>query len=296
MTKQRIIGKVKRVNGPVIEATGISDAMIFELVRVGDERLIGEIIKLEGNSAVIQVYEDTVGIAPGAPISGDNIPLSIELGPGLVGSIYDGIQRPLEEIRKISGTYIARGIEVPSLDRKRMWHFIPACKNGDSVTGGMILGTVKETELFSHTVLVPPDIDGTIAAIAAEGDYTVDATVATVATDKGDSPLTLMHRWPIRVARPVKQRLPLEIPLITGQRVIDTLFPVAKGGTVSIPGGFGTGKTMTQQAIAKWCDADIIIYIGCGERGNEITDVLREFPAWKYLAGIIHLTWKDFIS
>ncbi|MBN1578157.1 MAG: V-type ATP synthase subunit A [Chitinispirillaceae bacterium] len=279
MTKQRIIGKVKRVNGPVIEATGITDAMIFELVRVGDERLIGEIVKLEDRSAIIQVYEDTVGITPGTPISGDNIPLSIELGPGLIGSIYDGIQRPLEEIRAISGTYITRGIEVPSLDRKRMWHFIPACKTGDSVTGGMVLGTVQETDLFSHKVLVPPDIDGTIAAIAAEGDSTVDAVVATVATNKGDRPLSLMHRWPIRIARPIKQRLPPEIPLITGQRVIDTLFPVAKGGTVAIPGGFGTGKTMTQQAIAKWCDADIIIYIGCGERGNEITDVLREFPA-----------------
>jgi V/A-type H+/Na+-transporting ATPase subunit A len=279
MTLQRIVGKVRRVNGPVIEADGITDAMIFELVRVGDEHLVGEIIKLEGSGAVIQVYEDTVGLTPGAPIYGDNIPLSIELGPGLIGGIYDGIQRPLEEIRKISGPFIARGIQVPSLDRKRTWHFIPQCTPGTAITGGMVLGTVQETELLTHSILVPPGISGSLVSILPEGDYTVTDAIAVAATGNGETPLMLMHKWPIRVSRPVTQRLPLDIPLITGQRVIDTLFPVAKGGTVAIPGGFGTGKTMTQQAVAKWCDADIIVYIGCGERGNEITDVLREFPA-----------------
>ncbi len=278
MMKQRIIGRVRRVNGPVIEATGITDAMIFELVRVGEERLIGEIVKLEGRNAVIQVYEDTVGIAPGAPVSGDNIPLSIELGPGLVGSIYDGIQRPLDKIRAKSGIYIPRGIEIPSLDRGKKWHFVPLCKAGDRVTGGTIIGSVQETELFEHKILVPPDIEGNIISIRPEGDYTVEEIIAEVETAEGKKPVFLMQRWPIRIPRPVRQRLPLEIPLITGQRVIDTLFPVAKGGTVAIPGGFGTGKTMTQHAIAKWCDADIIVYIGCGERGNEMTDVLREFP------------------
>jgi len=278
MTVQRIVGKVNRVNGPVIEAEGITDAMIFELVKVGDEHLVGEIIKLEGTTAVVQVYEDTVGIAPGAPIYGDNIPLSIELGPGLIGSIYDGIQRPLEEIRKKSGTYIGRGVSVPSLDREKRWHFTPSAAVGDSVNGGTAIGTVPETEQFAHRILVPPDIRGIVASIAAEGEYTVTDIIATIKTEKGKHELSLMHRWPIRISRPVKKRLPLDIPLITGQRVIDTLFPAAKGGTVAIPGGFGTGKTMTQQAVAKWCDADIIIYIGCGERGNEITDVLREFP------------------
>jgi len=279
MTVQRIVGKVRRVNGPVIEADGITDAMIYELVRVGNEHLVGEIIKLEGAGAVIQVYEDTVGIAPGAPIYGDNIPLSIELGPGLIGGIYDGIQRPLEEIRKISGPYIARGIQVPSLDREKKWHFTPQCTVGKEISAGMVLGAVQETELFIHSILVPPGVKGTLTSVAPEGEYTVTDTIAVAATDKGEQPLTLMHKWPIRSARPVTQRLPLDIPLITGQRVIDTLFPVAKGGTVAIPGGFGTGKTMTQQAVAKWCDADVIVYIGCGERGNEITDVLREFPA-----------------
>lgn len=278
MTLQRIVGKVNRVNGPVIEAEGITDAMIFELVKVGDEHLVGEIIKLEDTTAVVQVYEDTVGIAPGAPIYGDNIPLSIELGPGLIGGIYDGIQRPLEEIRNRSGTYIGRGISVPSLSRDKKWQFIPTVNEGVSVSGGMVIGTVQETEQIKHRILVPHDIKGTVNSIVPEGEYQVTDTVAVITTAQGDRELSLMQRWPIRVARPVQKRLPLDIPLITGQRVIDTLFPVAKGGTVAIPGGFGTGKTMTQQAVAKWCDADIIIYIGCGERGNEITDVLREFP------------------
>ncbi len=275
----RIIGQVRRVNGPVIEVMGITDAEMFELVRVGDENLIGELIKLEKDQAVVQVYEDTTGIAPYAPVYGAGMQLSVELGPGMVGTIYDGIQRPLESIRAISEIYIKRGITVPSLDRQKKWHFVPTVKEGDRVTGGMVLGTVQETENLSHKILVPPTDQGVLASVVPEGDYTVEESIAVLQPDEGPSKdLFLMHRWPIRVQRPTRTRLPLDVPLITGQRVIDALFPVAKGGTVSIPGGFGTGKTMTQQAVAKWCDADLIVYIGCGERGNEITDVLSEFP------------------
>lgn len=274
----RIIGRVKRVNGPVIEAMGVRDSMMFELVKVGEESLIGEIVKLEGDGAVIQVYEDTTGIAPEDPIFGEGIPLSVELGPGLVGTIYDGIQRPLDEIRKITDVYIKRGIEVPSLNREKKWRFKPILKIGDRVSGGSIIGTVQETPRVELRILIPPTESGVINSIAPEGEYRVDEQVLLLQTERGEKELTLMHRWPIRVSRPAKSRLPLNIPLITGQRVIDTLFPVAKGGTVAIPGGFGTGKTMTQQAVAKWCDADLIVYIGCGERGNEITDVLTEFP------------------
>jgi V/A-type H+-transporting ATPase subunit A len=275
----RIIGQVKRVNGPVIEVMGITDAQMFELVRVGEENLIGELIKLEKNSAVVQVYEDTTGIAPYDPVYGAGMELSVELGPGMVGTIYDGIQRPLEAIRNISDIYIKRGISVPSLSREKKWHFVPALKQGDRVSGGAILGTVQETENVLHKILVSPYDEGVLESIVPEGDYTVEDVIAILKTDDSQQKeLFLMHRWPIRVQRPTAQRIALDIPLITGQRVIDTLFPVAKGGTVSIPGGFGTGKTMTQQAVAKWCDADLIVYIGCGERGNEITDVLTEFP------------------
>ncbi|MBN1997430.1 V-type ATP synthase subunit A [candidate division KSB1 bacterium] len=276
--KQRIIGKVKGVNGPVIDAMEITDAQIFELVMVGENFLVGEIVKLEGHSAVIQVYEDTTGVAPYAPIYGAGIPLSIELGPGLIGSIYDGIQRPLDAIREKTGVFITRGVQVSPLDRVKKWHFLPVVTAGQTLMGGQVLGTVQETEKYQHKILVPPLISGTVKYIASEGDYCIDDQIAVLLTDHGEESLTLSHRWPIRKARPVLARRPLDIPLITGQRVIDTLFPVAKGGTVAIPGGFGTGKTMTQQAIAKWCDADIIVYIGCGERGNEITDVLTEFP------------------
>jgi V/A-type H+-transporting ATPase subunit A len=275
----RIIGQVKRVNGPVIEVMGITDAQMFELVRVGEENLIGELIKLEKNSAVVQVYEDTTGIAPYDPVYGAGMELSVELGPGMVGTIYDGIQRPLEAIRNISDIYIKRGISVPSLSREKKWHFVSALKQGDRVSGGAILGTVQETENVLHKILVSPYDEGVLESIVPEGDYTVEDVIAILKTDDSQQKeLFLMHRWPIRVQRPTAQRIALDIPLITGQRVIDTLFPVAKGGTVSIPGGFGTGKTMTQQAVAKWCDADLIVYIGCGERGNEITDVLTEFP------------------
>lgn len=278
MKNDRIIGQVKRVNGPVIEVTGITDAMMYELVRVSEEKLIGEIIKLENETAVVQVYENTTGIAPGDPVYGAGIELSLELGPGMIGTIYDGIQRPLEDIRKISEIYIERGISVPSLNRDIKWHFIPTVQAGDRISGGAVIGTIQETERIEHKILVPPSDSGVIESIVSEGDYTVEEPIAVIRSGEETKELFLMHRWPIRVARPVKLRQPLDIPLITGQRVLDTLFPVAKGGTVAVPGGFGTGKTMIQQAIAKWCDADIIVYIGCGERGNEITDVLNEFP------------------
>jgi V/A-type H+-transporting ATPase subunit A len=277
--KDRIIGQIKRVNGPVIEVMGITDAEMFELVWVGTEHLIGELIKLETNSAVIQVYEDTTGIAPYDPVYGAGMQLSVELGPGMIGTIYDGIQRPLEAIRETSDVYIRRGISMPSLNREKKWHFVPVVKEGQTVSGGKVLGTVRETENVLHKILVPPREQGVIESIVPEGDYTVEDVIAVLRTlESQQKKLFLMHRWPIRIQRPTKRRLALDIPLITGQRVIDTLFPVAKGGTVCIPGGFGTGKTMTQQAVAKWCDADLIIYIGCGERGNEITDVLTEFP------------------
>jgi V/A-type H+-transporting ATPase subunit A len=279
ITTDRLIGQVKRVNGPVIEVMGITDAEMFELVRVGHERLIGELIKLETNNAVIQVYENTTGVAPFDPVYGAGTQLSVELGPGMVGTIYDGIQRPLEAIRAMSGIYIKRGISLPSLTREKKWHFVPSVNHGQHCSGGMVLGSVQETENVLHKILVPPGNNGTLESIVPEGDYTVEEVIAVLRTDSGrKKELFLMHRWPIRVQRPTSKRLALDVPLITGQRVIDTLFPTAKGGTVSIPGGFGTGKTMTLQAIAKWCDADLIVYIGCGERGNEITDVLTEFP------------------
>ncbi len=275
---ERIIGQVKRVNGPVIEASGVTDAIMLELVRVGEVRLVGEIIKLAGRGAIIQVYEDTTGIAPGDNIYGSGMPLSVELGPGLIGTIYDGIQRPLTDIYNISGQFIERGINLPSLNREKKWRFTPVLAPGAEVRGGEILGTVPETERITHKILVPPHIAGTVCTVVPEGEYTVEEPVAVVKTERGETEIFLMQRWPIRSPRPVRSRLPLTIPLISGQRVIDTLFPLAKGGTVAIPGGFGTGKTMTQHAIAKWCDADIIVYIGCGERGNEMTDVLTEFP------------------
>jgi V/A-type H+-transporting ATPase subunit A len=275
---KQVIGQVDRVNGPVIEAFGVRDGMMLELVMVGDEYLVGEIIKLEGERAVIQVYEDTTGIAPLDPIYGSGMPLSVELGPGLIGTIYDGIQRPLVEIRKLSGHYIDRGIRVAPLNRDTRWTFNPLLHEGDRVSGGVSIGTVRETERIEQKILVPPGTSGILQSIVPAGEYGVEEPIAQVQTEEDITPLYLMHRWPIRHPRPVTRRLPLEIPLITGQRVIDTLFPVARGGTVAIPGGFGTGKTMTQQAIAKWCDADIIIYIGCGERGNEMTDVLTAFP------------------
>jgi V/A-type H+/Na+-transporting ATPase subunit A len=291
---ERLIGRVKRVNGPVIEAEGITDAMMMELVRVSDARLIGEIVKLSAGKAIIQVYEDTTGVAPGNNIYGAGMPLSVELGPGLIGTIYDGIQRPLEKLASISGTFIQRGIQAPALDREKKWIFTPIVKIGKMVKPGDILGTVQETNRIEHRILVPPHAHSTgsgddqwthgiLQEISAAGSYTIDETIAVIRPEDGTErntsiEITMVHHWPIRKPRPVRERLSPSVPLITGQRVIDTLFPLSKGGTVAIPGGFGTGKTMTQHAIAKWCDADIIVYIGCGERGNEMTGVLKEFP------------------
>jgi len=279
MKGERIIGQVRRVNGPVIIAHGVTDALMLELVRVGEVRLVGEVIKLEGQNAVIQVYEDTTGLTPGENIYGSGMPLSVELGPGLIGTIYDGIQRPLEEIKEISNQFIERGVQLPALNRDRKWHFVPlTLEPGFFLAGGAVLGSVQETEGIIHKILVPPFVSGKLISVVPEGDYTVTQSIACVQSEEGLQDLFMMHKWPIRKSRPAAKRLSPTIPLITGQRVIDTLFPVAKGGTVAIPGGFGTGKTMTQHAIAKWCDAEIIVYIGCGERGNEMTDVLTEFP------------------
>ncbi|RPH93191.1 MAG: V-type ATP synthase subunit A, partial [Calditrichaeota bacterium] len=276
--RERIIGSIFRVNGPVVEAIGITDAMMLELVAVGDNKLIGELVKLEKGKAIIQVYEDTTGVKPGEPVYGSGAPLSAELGPGLIGTIYDGILRPLTELLKMSGDFLDRGVMAPPIDQEKKWFFEPLVSAGTSILGGMIVGTVKETELFHHQILVPPYLQGTLVSIAPAGHYTVNEPIGEIKGDNTVYTLRMAQKWPIRRPRPVKGRSPLDIPLITGQRVIDTLFPVAKGGTVAIPGGFGTGKTMTQHAVAKWCDADIIVYIGCGERGNEMTDVLNDFP------------------
>ena len=279
--QERIVGKVKRVNGPVLTISGITDAMMMELVHVSDMRIVGEIVKLDGDRATVQVYEDATGIAPGDNVYGSGMSLSVELGPGLIGNIYDGIQRPLEEIRTLSGDFIGKGIEVPAVSRDKLWHFVPSAEVGSKISRGSVFGTVQETERVEHRIMVPPAFKGelTITSIAAEGDYKVTDTIAQIEDESGKSyPLTMIQHWPIRVPRPVADHLDLKVPLITGLRVIDTLFPLSKGGTVAIPGGFGTGKTMTQHSIAQWCDADIIVYIGCGERGNEMTDVLREFP------------------
>lgn len=277
---ERLIGKVKRVSGPVIHATGVTDATMMELVYTGEYRLVGEIVKLNHNEAVIQVYENTTGVAPGDNIYGSGMPLSLELGPGLIGSIYDGIQRPLDKLEEISGNFIGRGIQASAIDQEKKWTFTPRVKQGENVQPGTIIGTVQETAHIEHRIMLPPQSQGgTIESIVAGGDYTVQDVIAKVKSPSGEiEEVRMSQRWSIRHPRPTKARLAPDIPLITGQRVIDTLFPLAKGGTVALPGPFGAGKTMTQHAIAKWCDADLIVYIGCGERGNEMTDVLNEFP------------------
>ena len=277
----RIVGKVKRVNGPVLQISGITDAKMMELVHVSDAGIVGEIVKLNEDQATVQVYEDATGISPGDNVYGSGMSLSAELGPGLIGNIYDGIQRPLEEIRTVSGDFIGRGIDVPAISHEKLWHFVPVASPGDIVSRGFIIGKVQETERVEHRIMVPADAgeDLEIVSIADEGDYRVTDQIAMVQDKSGRAmPLTMVQHWPIRVPRPIKDHMDLGTPLVTGLRVIDTLFPLAKGGTVAIPRGFGTGKTMTQHSIAQWCDADIIVYIGCGERGNEMTDVLREFP------------------
>lgn len=272
------MGKIVKVSGPLVVATGMQDANMSDVVRVGEQRLIGEILNMNGDSASIQVYEETSGIGPGAEVVTTGSPLSVELGPGLLENIYDGIQRPLEGIMQICGANIKRGVEVPALNREKKWDFVATAKVGDKVEGGDIIGTVQETSSTVHKIMVPLGMSGTIASITS-GAFTVTDTVATLKTDKGAvQNLTMMQKWPVRVGRPYKKKYPPHVPLSTGQRVIDTMFPVAKGGTAAVPGPFGAGKTVVQHAMAKWSDVDIVVYIGCGERGNEMTDVLREFP------------------
>jgi V/A-type H+-transporting ATPase subunit A len=257
------------------------DANMFDVVRVSEQRLIGEIIEMHGDRASIQVYEETSGLGPGEKVVSTGVPLSVELGPGLIGSIFDGIQRPLEEIMRVSGTNLERGVDVPSLSREKKWHFTPTAKVGDEVSAGDELGFVQETAVVRHKIMVPPGVIGTVKQLA-EGDFTVEDTVGTLSlANGGDVPVKLMNVWPVRVGRPYKKKLSPDIPLVTGQRVIDTLFPIAKGGVAAVPGPFGSGKTVVQHQLAKWAAADIIVYIGCGERGNEMTDVLNEFPELK---------------
>ena len=271
-------GTIKKVAGPLVIAKNMRNANMFDVVRVSERRLIGEIIEMHGDEASIQVYEETSGLGPGAPVESIGEPMSVELGPGLIGSIYDGIQRPLDDIMKISGNNLQRGVEVPALKRDLKWDFAPAKQPGDSVAAGDVLGTVQETEIVSHKILVPPGILGTLKTIEG-GAHTVTETVAVVETPDGkEVPLSLMQRWPVRRGRPYQKKLSPDMPLVTGQRVIDTFFPLAKGGVAAVPGPFGSGKTVVQHQLAKWAEADIVVYIGCGERGNEMTDVLNEFP------------------
>ena len=273
-------GVIKKVAGPLVIAEGMRDANMFDVVRVSNQRLIGEIIEMHGDEASIQVYEETSGLGPGEPVESMEVPMSVELGPGLITSIYDGIQRPLDDIIKVSGNSLKRGVEVPSLKRNLKWEFVPTAKVGDEVETGDVIGTVQETVLVQQKIMVPYGVKGTIKEIKA-GEFTVEEVVAVVETENGDRELTLMQKWPVRRGRPYKKKLPPKMPLVTGQRVIDTFFPIAKGGVAAVPGPFGSGKTVIQHQLAKWAEADIVVYIGCGERGNEMTDVLNEFPELK---------------
>ncbi len=275
----QVKGEIVKVAGPVVEAVGCEGARMYEVFRVGDEGLIGEVINVEGDRVTIQVYEETAGLQPGEPVRGTGELLSVELGPGLLTQIFDGIQRPLPEVRKEVGDFVERGVMLPALDRKKKWEFTPKVKEGDKVEEGDILGTVPETELIEHRIMVPPGISGEVIEIADEGEYTVEETIAVIEDEEGEEHEVKMYQeWPVRRPRPYKRKLDPEEPLITGQRVIDTFFPVAKGGTAAIPGPFGSGKTVTQQQLAKWADAQVVVYIGCGERGNEMTEVLEDFP------------------
>ena len=273
-------GTIKKVAGPLVIAEGMRDANMFDVVRVSSQRLIGEIIEIHGDEASIQVYEETSGLGPGEPVESMGVPMSVELGPGLITSIYDGIQRPLDDIMKISGNNLKRGVEVASLKRDKKWEFVPVAKAGDEVEAGDVLGTVQETIVVQQKIIVPYGVKGTVKEIKA-GTFTVEEVVAVIATEKGDKELTMMQRWPVRKGRPYQKKLPPVKPLVTGQRVIDTFFPIAKGGVAAVPGPFGSGKTVIQHQLAKWAEADIVVYIGCGERGNEMTDVLNEFPELK---------------
>ena len=274
-------GTIKKVAGPLVIATGMRNANMFDVVRVSEQRLIGEIIEMHGDQASIQVYEETSGLGPGEAVESTGAPLSVELGPGLIGSIFDGIQRPLESIMKKAGTNLTRGIEVPSLDREKQWEFSKSVNVGDTVKSGDTIGTVQETGTVTQKIMVPNGISGTVKSVES-GMFTVEQTVAVITDEKGvDHPLSMMQKWPVRVGRPYKRKLSPDIPLVTGQRVIDTMFPIAKGGVAAVPGPFGSGKTVVQHQLAKWAAADIVVYIGCGERGNEMTDVLNEFPELK---------------
>ena len=274
-------GKIKKVAGPLVIAEGMRDANMYDVVRVSSQRLIGEIIEMHGDEASIQVYEETGGLGPGEPVESTDRPLSVELGPGLISSIYDGIQRPLDEIMKASGgNSLTRGVEVPALNEEKLWNFVPVAKVGDQVRGGDVLGTVQETEVVEQKIMVPPHVEGVIKEIKS-GEFTIRDVVAVLETEIGDRELTMVQYWPVRKGRPYDRKLPPTRPLVTGQRVVDTFFPIAKGGVASVPGPFGSGKTVIQHQLAKWAEADIVVYIGCGERGNEMTDVLNEFPELK---------------
>nr|MBC8437720.1 V-type ATP synthase subunit A [Euryarchaeota archaeon] len=270
MTEQ---GQIYRISGPVVTAIGL-DAKMYDVVRVGDEGLMGEVIELHGEKAVIQVYEDTSGVRPGEPVVNTGLTLSVQLGPGLLTQIYDGIQRPLPVLLEKMGTFITRGVDADGLDQERKWTFEPTASKGDNVEGGMVIGTVQETETIVHKIMIPPNMSGTIKSIKG-GDFTVSETVCTL--DDGTE-IAMMQRWPVRAPRPFKQKYAPDTPLVTGMRILDFLFPLAKGGAAGIPGPFGSGKTVTQQSLAKYSDAQIVVYIGCGERGNEMTEVLDEFP------------------
>ena len=270
-------GNIVKISGPLVVAEGMRDANMFDVVRVSQKRLIGEIIEMHGDRASIQVYEETAGLGTGEPVESTGEPMSAELGPGLIGSIYDGIQRPLDDIRKVCGNSLHRGVEVPSLKRERLWNFTPSVKEGDEVQGGDVIGTVPETDIVLHKIMVPNGVSGRVKSIK-EGEFPVDETVCVLETEKGEHELKMFQKWPVRRGRPYKKKLSPDMPLVTGQRVVDCLFPIAKGGVAAIPGPFGSGKTVTQHQLAKWAAADIIVYIGCGERGNEMTDVLNEFP------------------
>ena len=275
-------GTIKKVAGPLVIAEGMRDANMFDVVHVSERSLVGEIIEMHGDQASIQVYEETSGLAPGAPVQSTGAPMSVELGPGLLGSIYDGIQRPLDDIMKVTGSnLLQRGIQVPALKREKKWHFVPLAAVGARVQGGDVIGTVKETQIITQKIMVPPLKSGVIESIS-EGEYTVEEAVGVLLCDDGTrEELTLMQKWPVRRGRPYKEKLSPTMPLVTGQRVIDTMFPIAKGGVAAVPGPFGSGKTVVQHQLAKWAEADIVVYIGCGERGNEMTDVLNEFPELK---------------
>ena len=274
-------GTIVRITGPVVVAKNMAGAQMYEMVRVGELNLVGEIIRLEGDLATIQVYEETSGLRPGERVEGTGKPLSVELGPGLIGQIFDGVQRPLPKIASTAGPFITRGILIPALDREKKWHFKPTVKKGDKIVGGDILGTVQETPLIEHRVLLHPEKHGRVIEVVDEGDYTVTDPILTLETDGRREEIHMMHTWPVRKPRPFKRRVSTTVPLTTGQRIIDTFFPLTKGGVAAIPGGFGTGKTVMQHQLAQWADADVVIFVGCGERGNEMAEVLERFPKLK---------------